>query len=42
MNIVGVLWTAFGTAVAFGYSAVLSVAGALLVLRLRPTNKSRS
>ncbi len=31
--IVGVLWTAFGTSVAFGYSAVLFTAGALLVLR---------
>jgi MFS family permease len=35
--IVGALWTAFGTTVAFGYSAALSIAGALLVLRLRPT-----
>ena len=34
--IVGVLWTAFGTAVAFGYSAVLFTLGALLVLRTRP------
>ncbi len=33
--VVGVLWTAFGTTVAFGYTAVLSVAGALLVLRLK-------
>ncbi len=32
--VVGVLGTAFGTTVAFGYTAVLSVAGALLVLRL--------
>ncbi len=32
--VVGTLWTAFGTSVAFGYSAVLSAAGALLVLRL--------
>jgi MFS family permease len=31
---VGVLWTAFGTSVAFGYSAVLFFAGALLVLRV--------
>jgi MFS family permease len=31
--IVGVLWTAFGTSVAFTYSAVLFAAGALLVLR---------
>jgi MFS family permease len=34
---VGALWTAFGTAVAFGYSAVLFALGALLVLRIRPT-----
>lgn len=33
--VVGVLWTAFGTTLAFGYTAALSVAGALLVLRLR-------
>jgi len=33
--IVGTLWTAFGTSVAFGYSAVLFLAGAVLVLRLR-------
>ena len=33
--VVGMLWTAFGTTVAFGYSAVLSLGGALLVLRLR-------
>jgi MFS family permease len=32
--IVGLLWTAFGTAVAFGYSAVLFTLGALLVWRL--------
>jgi MFS family permease len=32
--IVGALWTAFGTSVAFGYSALLFTAGALLVLRL--------
>ncbi len=37
--IVGMLWTAFGTAVAFGYSAALSIAGALLILRLRSTVK---
>ncbi len=37
--IVGALWTAFGTAVAFGYSAALSVAGAILVFQLRaPTH----
>ncbi len=33
--IVGALWTAFGTSVAFGYSAVLFTAGTLLVLRVR-------
>ncbi|HEX4263679.1 MAG TPA: MFS transporter [Verrucomicrobiae bacterium] len=33
--VVGLLWTNFGTAVAFGYSAVLFVLGALLVLRTR-------
>lgn len=33
--IVGVLWSAFGTTIAFGYSAVLSIAGALLVARIR-------
>jgi len=31
--IVGVLWTEFGTNVAFGYSAVLFILGSLLVLR---------
>jgi MFS family permease len=36
--IVGVLWTAFGTGVAFGYSAVLFGLGALLVLRTRSKN----
>jgi MFS family permease len=36
--IVGVLWTAAGTSVAFGYSAVLFSLGALLVLR---ANQSR-
>ena len=34
--VVGALWTAFGTTVAFGYSAVLFAAGAILVFRLRP------
>ncbi len=34
--VVGALWTAFGTSVAFGYSATLFMAGALLVLRVRP------
>ena len=38
--VVGVLWTTFGITLAFGYSAVLSVAGALLVLRVhdQPNN----
>jgi MFS family permease len=36
--IVGVLWTAFGTQVAFGYSAVLFLAGSCLVLRLPRTS----
>jgi MFS family permease len=39
--IVGALWTAFGTAVAFGYSAVLSIAGALLVMKLPSVSRSR-
>ena len=34
--VVGVLWSAFGTGVAFSYSAVLFFAGALLVLQVRP------
>jgi MFS family permease len=34
--IVGALWTAMGTRVAFGYSAVLFSLGALLVLRTSP------
>jgi MFS family permease len=34
--VVGALWTAAGTSVAFGYSAVLFTLGALLVLRIRP------
>lgn len=33
--VVGGLWTAFGTSVAFGYSAVLFAAGASLVLRAK-------
>jgi MFS family permease len=37
--IVGVLWTAMGTSVAFGYSAVLFALGALLVLRTRPARQ---
>ena len=34
--IVGALWASAGTTVAFGYSAVLFTAGALLVLRIQP------
>ncbi|HTY86146.1 MAG TPA: MFS transporter [Candidatus Acidoferrum sp.] len=34
--IVGALWTSFGTGVAFSYSAVLFLLGALLVLRTKP------
>ncbi|MGD1088184.1 MAG: MFS transporter [Verrucomicrobiota bacterium] len=37
--IVGVLWTAFGTGVAFGYSALLFGLGALLVLRTRSSQQ---
>jgi hypothetical protein len=33
--VVAGLWTAFGTGVAFGYSAVLFAAGTLLVLRAK-------
>jgi MFS family permease len=33
--IVGALWTVLGTAIAFSYSAALSVAGAMLILQLR-------
>ncbi len=37
--VVGLLWSAFGTSVAFGYSAVLFTAGAMLVLRVRPPGR---
>jgi MFS-type transporter involved in bile tolerance (Atg22 family) len=33
--VVGALWTAVGTTAAFGYSAVLFTAGALLLLRIQ-------
>jgi MFS family permease len=33
--IVGALWSAFGVGVAFGFSAILFAAGAILILRLR-------
>jgi MFS family permease len=32
--ILGLLWTSFGTSVAFGYSAILFVCGSLMVLRV--------
>ena len=32
--ILGLLWTSFGTAAAFGYSAILFIGGSLLVLRV--------
>jgi MFS family permease len=35
--IVGLLWSSSGTTVAFGYSAVLFLTGALMVVRLKPT-----
>lgn len=35
--IVGTLWTAFGTGVAFGYSVVLFLAASVLVVRLKST-----
>jgi MFS family permease len=38
--VVGVLWSAVGTAAAFGYSAVLFVLGAVLVLRLPTPQKT--
>jgi len=37
---VGVLWSAFGTAVAFGYSTALFFAGALLLTRVRAPVKA--
>ena len=33
--VVGVLWTAFGTAAAFGYSAILFAIGAVVVLSVK-------
>ncbi len=35
--VVGALWSAFGVGIAFSYSAVLSIAGAVLILFLRPS-----
>ncbi len=40
--IVGTLWTAFGTSVAFGYSAALFAAGAVLVVRLKPVSPAEA
>jgi MFS family permease len=40
--IVGLLWTVFGTTIAFGYSAILSIAGALLVARVESPHRSSS
>ncbi len=43
--IVGLLWTSFGTSVAFGYSALLFVGGAALVLRaasIHPLTRPKS
>jgi MFS family permease len=37
--VVGLLWTAWGTSVAFGYSAVLFILGALLVYTLPTPSK---
>jgi MFS family permease len=39
--VVGALWSASGTAIAFGYSAVLSIAGAVLIFFLRPQRAAR-
>ena len=39
---VGLLWTAFGTTIAFGYSAILSIAGTLLVARVESPHRSFS
>jgi MFS family permease len=42
-TIVGVLWSAFGSTLAFGYSAVLFILGAVLALRVHPPiSSSRS
>jgi hypothetical protein len=40
--VVGALWTAWGTEVAFGYSAILFIAGSLLATRVgRPDPSTR-
>lgn len=38
--VVGFLWAAYGITVAFGYSAVLFIVGALLIARLKPASQS--
>jgi MFS family permease len=38
--ILGLLWTTFGTATAFGYSAILFIAGSLMVLMIAAPEKS--
>jgi MFS family permease len=40
--VVGLLWTSFGTSLAFGYSAVLFALGALLVLKIHSDQKENS
>jgi MFS family permease len=40
--VVGLLWTAVGTTVAFSYSLALSLAGAVLVLGIRPPSLPKS
>jgi hypothetical protein len=37
--VLGLLWTNFGTAPAFGYSAILFVCGSLMVLRIAASRK---
>jgi MFS family permease len=39
--IVGLLWTMFGTSAAFGYSAVLFLGGAVMVLRVSSIRDDR-
>jgi len=39
--VVGFLWTSYGTAIAFGYSAILFLAGSILVARLKYDRKDR-
>jgi MFS family permease len=39
-TVVGLLWSAFGSTLAFGYSAVLFLLGAVLMLQVHPPNSS--